>query len=180
MNRRHVLARAEEVLAAWNRGDAAGVVANVADDVIWRDVALGMPLQGRPELERATQAYMTAFPDLRVTVISWTIDGQRLAQEWTSTGTHQGELMGLAPTGRWIENYGAMVVTWDDAGKVIEGSVYWNPLAMFRQLGLVDQAEPTVATSTSASSAVVATTARAARAAQSGGARTRKSSPAAT
>jgi steroid delta-isomerase-like uncharacterized protein len=185
MNRRHVLDRAQEVVAAWNRGDAPGVVANMADDVIWRDVALGLPLQGRNALELAVQSYMTAFPDLRVTVNSSTIDGQRLAQEWTSTGTHQGELMGVAPTGRWIENYGAMVVTWDDDGKVIEGSVYWNPLAMLRQLGLLDeddpaQAGPTVATRISTSSADVATTARAARAAQSGGARTRKSSPAAT
>src|SRR5215207_9896456 len=114
MNRRLVLDRAEEVLAAWNRGDAGGVVANVADDVIWRDVALGMPLQGRAALEQATQAYMTAFADLRVTVISSTIDGSRLAQEWTSTGTHQGGLKGMATTGRWIENYCAQVVTRDD------------------------------------------------------------------
>lgn len=180
MNRRRLLAQADESLAAWNRGDAAGVVANVADDVIWRDVALGLPLQGRAALEQATRAYMAAFPDLRVTVNSTTIDGQRFAQEWTSNGTHLGELMGMAPTGRWIENYGAMVVTCDDAGVVIEGAVYWNPLAMFRQLGLIDQAGPTVATRISASRAVVATVARAARAAQSGGASTRKSSPAAT
>ena len=108
----------------------------MADDVIWRDVALGMPLQGRAALLEAVQAYMTAFPDLRIEVSSYTIDGPRLVQEWMSTGTHQGELMGMAPTGRWIENYGALVTTCDDAGLVIEGAVYWNPLAMFRQLGL--------------------------------------------
>jgi steroid delta-isomerase-like uncharacterized protein len=128
--------RAAEALAAWNRGDSAAVVANMADDVIWRDVALGMPLQGRPALQQAAQAYMTAFPDMRLEVSSYTIDGPRLVQEWMSTGTHQGELMGMAPTGRWIETYGALVTTCDDDGLVIEGSVYWNPLAMFRQLGL--------------------------------------------
>jgi steroid delta-isomerase-like uncharacterized protein len=131
-----MLARAERALAAWNRGDADGVVADVADDVIWRDVALGMPLQGRAALRDAVRAYMTAFPDLRVTVSSYTVDGPRLVREWMSTGTHQGVLMGMAPTGRWIENYGAMVTTCDDDGLVIEGAVYWNPLAMFRQLGL--------------------------------------------
>ena len=131
-----MLDRAEQVLAAWNRGDAEGVIANVADDVIWRDVALRMPLQGRAALLDAARAYMTAFPDLRIAVGSYTIDGPRIVQEWTSTGTHQGELMGLAATGRWIENYGALVTTSDDAGLVIEGAVYWNPLAMFRQLGL--------------------------------------------
>jgi steroid delta-isomerase-like uncharacterized protein len=136
MSRRLMLERAGEALAAWNRGDSEGVVANMADDVIWRDVALGMPLQGRPALQQAVQAFMTAFPDLRLEVSSYTADGQRLVQEWMSTGTHQGELMGMAATGRWIENYGAIVTTCDDDGHVIEGAVYWNPLAMFRQLGL--------------------------------------------
>jgi steroid delta-isomerase-like uncharacterized protein len=142
MTRRQMIDRASEALAAWNRGDPEGVVANMAEDVIWRDVALGMPTQGRQALLEAAQAYMTAFPDLRLSVSSYTIDGPRLVQEWTSTGTHQGELMGMAPTGRWTEIYGAIVTTCDDDGLVIEGAVYWNPLAMFRQLGL----EPPVVT----------------------------------
>jgi steroid delta-isomerase-like uncharacterized protein len=138
MSRREMMERAEAALAAWNRGDAAGVVANMADDVIWRDVALGMPMQGPGALEEAAQAYMTAFPDLHVKVTSFTVDGPRLAQEWTSTGTHQGELMGIPPTGRWVQTYGALVTTCDETGRVIEGAVYWNPLEMFRQLGLTD------------------------------------------
>lgn len=136
MSRREMLERADAALAAWNRGDAAGVVANMADDVIWRDVALGMPVQGPAALAAAAQAYMQAFPDLRVKVNSYTVDGQRLAQEWTSTGTHKGEIMGIPPTGRWVETYGCLITTCDDTGRVIEGSVYWNPLEMLRQLGL--------------------------------------------
>jgi steroid delta-isomerase-like uncharacterized protein len=180
MSRRAMLERAEEALAAWNRGDAAGVVANMADDVIWRDVALGMPMQGPEALEQAAQAYMDAFPDLRVKVNSYTVDGPRLAQEWTSTGTHQGELMGIPPTGRWVENHGALITTCDETGQLIEGSVYWNPLEMLRQLGVIDAVAGTTATAMSASSAAVVTTARATRRAQPGGANTRSSSPAAT
>jgi steroid delta-isomerase-like uncharacterized protein len=175
-----MLDRAAEALAAWNRGDQAGVVANIADDVIWRDVALGRPLLGRSALLQATQAYMTAFPDLRIHVSSSTIDGPRLVQEWMSTGTHQGVLMGMAPTGRWIENYGAVVTTCDDNGLVIEGAVYWNPLEMFRQLELTAAVAGTTTMAMSASSVPVVTTALTARRAQPGGAKTRKSSPAPT
>jgi steroid delta-isomerase-like uncharacterized protein len=180
MSRREMLQRAEEALAAWNRGDAAGVVANMADDVIWRDVALGMPMQGPEALEQAAQAYMNAFPDLRVKVNSYTVDGPRLAQEWTSTGTHQGELMGIPPTGRWVETYGALVTTCDESGQVIEGSVYWNPMEMLRQLGLMDAAAGTTTTVSSTSSEPAVAAARATRRGQSGGASTRTSSPAAT
>ena len=72
-------------------------------------------------------------------VNSYTVDGPRLAQEWTSTGTHQGEIMGIPPTGRWVETYGCLITTCDDDGRVIEGAVYWNPLEMLRQLGLASR-----------------------------------------
>jgi steroid delta-isomerase-like uncharacterized protein len=152
-----MLARADRALAAWNRSDPDGVVADIADDVIWRDVALGRPLQGRDALRDAARAFMTAFPDLRVTVSSYTVDGPRLVSEWMSTGTHQGVLMGMEPTGRWIENYGAMVTTCDDDGLVIEGAVYWNPLAMFRQLGLEAALARTAATTIKPISTAAAT-----------------------
>jgi steroid delta-isomerase-like uncharacterized protein len=136
MDRRLMLARAEAALAACNRGDAEGFVAHMADDVIWRDVALAMPLLGRAALVDSVQTFMNAFPDLRIEATSWTIDGPRLAQEVTVTGTHRGELMGMPPTGRWTETYMASVWTFDEDGTLIEATVYWNPLAMLQQLGL--------------------------------------------
>jgi len=142
MDRRQMLDRAADALAAWNRGDAEGIAALVAEDVIWRDVALGMPLHGRAALQAAAQAYMTAFPDLHIEVTSSTLDGARLVQEWTVTGTQRGELMGMAPTGRWTESYGAVITTFDDDAVMIEGALYWNPLAMLQQLGLAPMPEP--------------------------------------
>jgi steroid delta-isomerase-like uncharacterized protein len=181
MSRREMMDRADAALAAWNRGDAAGVVANMAEDVIWRDVALGMPMQGPAALEAAVEAYMHAFPDLHLKVNSYTVDGLRLAQEWTSTGTHKGEIMGIPPTGRWVETHGCLITTCDDGGRVIEGSVYWNPLEMLRQLGLASAvAGASATTAMSSSSPPVAAAARATRIEQLGGASTRSSSPAAT
>jgi steroid delta-isomerase-like uncharacterized protein len=142
MNRRLMLARRDDVVAAWNRRDPDAIVEHVADDVICRDVALGMPLLGRSALKEAVEEYITAFPDLHVEITSSTVDGPRLAQEWTLTGTHRGAFMGIRPTGRWTQTYGATVTTFDEDGVVIEASMYWNPLVTLRQLGL----EPQVAT----------------------------------
>jgi steroid delta-isomerase-like uncharacterized protein len=142
MDRRLMVDRRDDVIAAWNRHDPEGVVAHVADDVIVRDVALGMPMLDRAQLRRAIEEYIAAFPDLRVEITSSTVDGPRIAQEWTVTGTHRGEFMGIPATGRWTQTYGATVTTFDEDGVVIEASMYWNPLATFRQLGI----EPPVAT----------------------------------
>jgi steroid delta-isomerase-like uncharacterized protein len=140
MDRRQMLARAADVLAAWNRSDPDGIVANVAEDVIWRDVALGMPLHGRDALRDAAQAYMTAFPDLRIEETSSTLAIPRLAQELTITGTHRGELLGVPPTGRWTENYAAVITTFDEDGMMIEGALYWNARAVLRQIGALPEA----------------------------------------
>jgi steroid delta-isomerase-like uncharacterized protein len=136
MDRRQILACAAEVVAAWNRGDADALAAAVAEDVIWRDVALQMPMNGREEIRTTARAYLTAFPDLHVQETSSTLAGSRLVQELTITGTHRGELLGIAPTGRWTENYAAVVLTFDEAGTIIEGATYWNAQAMLCQLGL--------------------------------------------
>jgi steroid delta-isomerase-like uncharacterized protein len=141
MNRRQMLARAASALAAWNRGDPDGIVVNVVEDVIWRDVALGMPLHGREALKAAAQAYMTAFPDLRIEETSSTLAVPRLAQELTITGTHRGELLGVPPTGRWTESYAAVITTFDEDGMMIEGALYWNALELMRQLGVIPPRE---------------------------------------
>jgi steroid delta-isomerase-like uncharacterized protein len=141
MNRRLVLDRAEEIVAAWNRGDAHGVVAHAVEDLIWRDVALPMPLQGRAARLEAIQGYMSAFPDLRVEITSQTFAGNRLAYEWTATATHRGLLMGVEPTGRATRIFGATVTTFDEDARIIEGSMYWNALALLAQLGRAPSAE---------------------------------------
>jgi steroid delta-isomerase-like uncharacterized protein len=145
MDRRQMLARGADSLAAWNRGDPEGIAVNLADDVIWRDVALGMPLHGREALKAAVQAYMTGFPDLHIEETSSTLSPPRLVQELTITGTHLGEFLGVPPTGRWTESYAAVVTTFDEDGMMIEGALYWNALALLRQLGVIPPLEAAAA-----------------------------------
>ena len=142
MDRRLMLERAAESIAAWNHHDADGIVAYAVEDLILRDIALAMPLHGREAVRAAAREYMRAFPDVRVAVTSETVDDQRVVQEWTSEGTHRGELMGLVPTGRAVRVFGATVITFDDDARIIEAAMYWNPLAVFHQLGVAVNSEP--------------------------------------
>jgi steroid delta-isomerase-like uncharacterized protein len=143
MDGRQMVERVSNALAACNRGDLDAALGAIAEDVIWRDVVLGV-LHGRDALYDATKAYMAAFPDLRIEQTSSTLAPPRLAQALTITGTHRGELLGVPATGRWTENYVAVVVTFDENGRMIEGTLYWNPLAIMEQLGI----EPGFATAT--------------------------------
>jgi predicted ester cyclase len=50
--------------------------------------------------------FLSAFPDLHVTVEDVLEDGDKAVTRWTACGTQRGELMGIAPTERQIEHKG--------------------------------------------------------------------------
>lgn len=138
MEREQIAARAAAVVDAYNAGDADGVVRFCTDASVLDDVVNAGPLTGKAALRGAAARYMTAFPDLHVTISSETIDGNRIVQEWVATGTHEGELMGIAPTHKPAEFHGCAVTNLDENGMVTEWAQYWNPLSLLWQLGVVD------------------------------------------
>lgn len=69
--------------------------------------------------------------------------GRHVCARWLMTGTHSGEYLGIAPTGRVISVAQCEVYAFDadDAGRVTNTWSYGDPLALFRQLGVVPGAE---------------------------------------
>ena len=63
-------------------------------------------LHGPQALKQTAQLYNTAFPDLQVTVDDMTCEGDKVVVRWTAQGTHKGELMSLAPTGKRLKATG--------------------------------------------------------------------------
>lgn len=66
------------------------------------DHSPGAP-QGRAGAKQTIGGLLAAFPDLQVTVEQWIVDGDMVASLVTFRGTHQGELLGVAPTGKPVE-----------------------------------------------------------------------------
>ena len=71
----------------------------------------------------------------------WTIDellsaGDRVVARWTGTGTHVGELMGIAPTGRPISVEAISVFRIAD-GRIAEEWTVWDALGLLQQVGAV-------------------------------------------
>ena len=81
-----------------------------------------------------TSAMFAAIPDLRHTVEDLIAEGDKVGGLVSIRGTHQGELMGVAPTGKQIEVSG-IVFARIEGGKVAE---YWggaHKLGVMRQIG---------------------------------------------
>lgn len=77
-----------------------------------------------------------AFPDLRAEIHDQIEEGDKVVTRKTFHGTHDGEFMGIAPTGR--------AVSWDviDIVRVRQGEMveHWNvvdAMALMQQLGAI-------------------------------------------
>ncbi len=71
----------------------------------------------------------------------WTVNeiisaGDRVIARWTGTGTHRGELMGVAPTGRSISVDAISIFRIAD-GRIAEEWTVWDALGLLQQVGAI-------------------------------------------
>ena len=143
MTREEILRVLDEQDAAFNRHDAAGVVAMYSDDVVLSDQAAPQPIQGRQAAQEYVQGYITAFPDMTWQRVGAAVDGSIGIEQWRASGTHEGDLPGLPATHRRMAIDGCTVLHFGDDGLVHREENYWDEAAMLRQLGVL--AEPATA-----------------------------------
>jgi steroid delta-isomerase-like uncharacterized protein len=124
---------------AWNAHDANGVAACYAQDAVLYDVGLPHALHGRAAIRDSVAAYLAAFSDLHVDVRKPIVYGNRAAQEWTVTGTNDGELMGMSATGKSATTYGCGTAEFGDDGLIHRAGNYWNSAALLQQLGVLPE-----------------------------------------
>jgi steroid delta-isomerase-like uncharacterized protein len=125
---------------AWNAHDARGVAACYAEDAKLYDVGLPEPLRGREAIREAVAGYIAAFSDFHVVSLGEPIvSGNRASQEWKVTGTNDGELMGVTPTGKSATTYGCGTTEFGEDGLIHRAGNYWNAAALMQQLGVLPE-----------------------------------------
>jgi len=128
-----IVLRAEE---AWNEGALDEAFSYFADD--YRENT-HFPMPGlRPDKSGLTTlltAFRNAFPDGHVTIDVMVAEGDLVCYHSTARGTHSGEFMGIAPTGRPVE-VGAIHIHRLAGGKIVEHWGRNDQLGLMRQLGI--------------------------------------------
>jgi predicted ester cyclase len=109
----------------------------VADELIapnYRDHLPSLPSPDREGLKMLVQGVRAAFPDVHPVIDQMMSEGDRVAVRITTTATHRGSFVGIAPTNRnvrWTETH----IYRFAAGKVVE---HWGDIdmaALLTQLG---------------------------------------------
>ncbi|MEA2350549.1 MAG: hypothetical protein QOG86_1490 [Thermoleophilaceae bacterium] len=124
---------------AFNTGDLSIVDEMTADNAVNHDPAQPDEAQGPEGFKQIVQMYRGAFPDLAFTIEECFSDGDLVCTRWTTTATHDGDLMGIPPTGRAITGSGITIDRIQD-GKVVESWNEWDNAGLMQQLGVGEPA----------------------------------------
>ena len=118
----------------WNQRNLA--ITDELSAINFVDQSLQPPVHGLEGLKRFISMYLTAFPDIHFTIEDLISEGDKVVVRYTATGTHQGELMGIAPTGKHATVTGISINRFEN-GKVVESWSNFDALGMLQQLGQI-------------------------------------------
>ncbi len=126
----HLVARFYDEM--WNRFDKSVLTGIVSPDIRFRG-SLGQTRIGIGELGEYVDFIEAFAPDFHNTVVDTISDDRRTFARLSYTGTHRGEVFGIAPTGRRFEYAGAAIFDFDD-GLIREVWVLGDIYGLIRQL----------------------------------------------
>jgi len=131
------MSEAEEIVRHLHRAlldsrDITRVDEFFAEDFVSHNQPPGLDA-GAAGVKQFFAMFRDAFPDAQVIIDEMVADGERVAVATTLTGTHEGGLLGIAPTGRRVSVTGIDLVRVQD-GQIVEHRGLTDTVGLMRQL----------------------------------------------
>ena len=121
-----------------NVGDVDGFDEVLAADFVEHEQTPGLA-PTRDGVKEFFRMYLAAFPDLRFDPEDVLSSGDKVVARTKATGTHEGEFMGMPPTGKRVDVQLIDIVRFGDDGLAHEHWGVFDALAMMQQLGAVPE-----------------------------------------
>jgi steroid delta-isomerase-like uncharacterized protein len=124
---------------ATNTGDAK-LISKTFDELVEPDALIRTPLPieatGAQALKEVFARLHRVFSDLHVSVEDLIAEGDKVVGRNSVTGTHQGEYMGLPPTGKSVA-YNEIFIFRIAGGRIAETWGVVDVFSQMKQLGMV-------------------------------------------
>ena len=128
----------EELFSAQGDLDVADEI--ISPNYIGHDPVSPEDVRGPEGAKETALMYRNAFPDVQLSVEDQLAEGDMVATRWIASGTHQGELMGIAPSGNRVTVSGTSIERIVN-GKIEETWDNYDALGMMQQIGAIPSAE---------------------------------------
>jgi steroid delta-isomerase-like uncharacterized protein len=124
---------------ALNTGDVE-LISKTIDELVEPNAVIRTPLPieatGAQLAKEVFGRLLRAYPDLHITVEDLIEEGDKIVSRNTVTGTHQGEYMGLPPTGKSV-TYNEIFIVRFAGGRIAESWGVVDVFSQMKQLGVV-------------------------------------------
>jgi uncharacterized protein with GYD domain/predicted ester cyclase len=107
----------------------------IAADLINHNPAPGQA-QGLEGVKQGFSQFLTAFPHAQISVEALIAEGDKVAVRLVGRGAHEGEFLGVPPTGRQVIQTGIDIIRIEN-GKAVERWSEVDNLGVMQQLGLI-------------------------------------------
>ena len=118
----------------FNRGNVSRADEFMAPDFVEREELPPGISRDREGVKQLTALLRSAFPDFKAALEDIVAEGDRVVIRQTWSGTHQGEFMGIPPTGRSV-SFGVIDILRVAGGKCHEHWGQMDTMALMQQLG---------------------------------------------
>jgi predicted ester cyclase len=89
-----------------------------------------------PVAKRWIAPFRASFPDVRMEVVDLIAEGDRVVGRFVCSGTHRGEWLGHAPTGRRFERVDEVYIFRVAEGRIVQAWGIEDTVRRLEQLGL--------------------------------------------
>ncbi len=124
----------------FNKGNLDVADELLAPDFVDHDPAMPEDVRGPEGFKEYVGAFRSAFSDLHIRIDDQIAEGDKVVTRWTGTGTHDGDFMGIAPTGNRGEITG-MEIRRISGGKLVEGWEGYDALGLMQLMGAIPTPE---------------------------------------
>ena len=125
------------ISALFSVGDPLAVDTYLSDSFVNHDPPFGVS-PDREGMRSAGAMLRKVFPDWHSDLHLLVGENDIVAELFTASGTHRGEIMGVAPTGHTVTLQGINIFRIQD-GRIVERWGRLDDLGFLRQLGVVPQ-----------------------------------------
>ena len=138
MTKDDITAQIRELFGAWNAHDADAIAQFYASGATVRDsTEPTIAASGNAAIVARARTILKGFSDAKLDILTISVDGNRACVEWRFSGTHNGDFVGVSATGVSVDSVGAAVSEFDEGGKIVSETDYWDVARFLRQTGVL-------------------------------------------
>jgi steroid delta-isomerase-like uncharacterized protein len=129
---------ARRFLQIWGKGELKIIDELASTTILVYYPTFPQVIKGPEPFKQKLTEFRSAFPDADIRVDEEIAEGDKVVLRWNFSGTHQGRLINIPPTGKKVKCTGITIYRVVD-GKVLEERGEEDIVGLLRQLGVIPQ-----------------------------------------